>query len=71
MSAPINFADVLSTKQVTDLYPFLNANTLRYLRHAGRGPASFTVNNRVLYRRAEVDRWLAEQEAATTRGGAA
>lgn len=70
MSTP-TYADILTTKQVAERYPFLNANTLRYLRHANKGPASFTVNGRVLYRLAEVERWLAEQEATTTRGGAA
>ena len=51
--------------------PFLNQNTLRYLRHKGEGPASFVINGRVLYRKSEIERWLAEQEQATTRGGAA
>ncbi|WOC12569.1 helix-turn-helix transcriptional regulator [Gordonia sp. MP11Mi] len=65
------YQDVLTTKQVCASWPFLNENTMRYLRHAGTGPASFVVNKRVLYRRSEVERWLSEQEAATTRGGAA
>lgn len=65
------FEDVMTTKQVCDRWPFLNQNTLRYLRMKAKGPASFVVNGRVLYRRAEVERWLAEQEQATTRGGAA
>ncbi|MDO3315704.1 Helix-turn-helix domain [Mycobacteroides abscessus subsp. abscessus] len=43
--------------------------TLRYYRHMGRGPASFKLGRRVVYRRSELERWLAEQEAATTRGG--
>ncbi|WP_435594882.1 helix-turn-helix transcriptional regulator [Tsukamurella tyrosinosolvens] len=66
-----DFNDILTTKQVTDAYPFLNENTLRYLRHAHKGPASFTLGARVLYRRSEVERWLSEQEMATTRGGTA
>lgn len=65
------YTDALTGKQLVELYPFLNENTLRYWRHMGRGPASFTVAGRALYRRSEVDRWLAEQEAATTRGGTA
>lgn len=65
------FLDVMTTKQVTEQYPFLNGNTLRYLRHAQKGPASFVINGRVLYRRTEIERWLSEQEAATTVGGAA
>ncbi|UZF54502.1 helix-turn-helix domain-containing protein [Gordonia polyisoprenivorans] len=65
------FEDVMTTKQVCTWLPFLNPNTLRYLRHKGEGPASFVVNGRVLYRKSEIERWLAEQEQATTRGGAA
>ncbi|ALG85832.1 helix-turn-helix transcriptional regulator [Gordonia phthalatica] len=65
------YLDVLTTKQVCQDYPFLNQNTMRYMRHNGTGPASFVISGKVLYRRSEIERWLAEQEAATTRGGAA
>lgn len=62
----------MTTKQVSEEFPFLPENTLRYWRHAGRGPASFSLGGKkILYRRSEIERWLAEQEAATTRGGAA
>ncbi|MUL49267.1 helix-turn-helix domain-containing protein [Mycobacterium sp. CBMA293] len=49
------------------------AGTLRYWRHAGKGPASFSLGprGRIRYRRSEVERWLADQERATARGGAA
>ncbi|WP_394329104.1 helix-turn-helix transcriptional regulator [Mycobacteroides abscessus] len=43
--------------------------TLRYYRHMGTGPASFKIGRRVVYRVAELERWLSEQEKATTRGG--
>ena len=37
--------------------------TLRYYRLRGTGPASFKLGGRrVVYRRSEVDRWVAEQE---------
>ncbi|BCO57180.1 helix-turn-helix domain-containing protein [Mycobacterium intracellulare subsp. intracellulare] len=49
----------------------VDAATLRYWRHADTGPASFKLGRRVVYRRSEVERWIAEQEAATRRGGAA
>jgi predicted DNA-binding transcriptional regulator AlpA len=39
-------------------------------RSEGKGPASFRLRGRVVYRREQVDAWLREQEAATTRGGA-
>ncbi|NOR00028.1 helix-turn-helix domain-containing protein [Mycolicibacterium fortuitum] len=45
--------------------------TLRYWRHADTGPASFLLGKRVVYRRSEVERWIAEQEQATRRGGSA
>lgn len=64
--------EYLTTKQVVEVYPFFNQGTLRYWRHTGTGPASFTVGGKkVVYRRSEIERWLAEQERATTRGGAA
>lgn len=44
-------------------------STLRYWRHAGLGPASFTLGRRVVYRLSEVERWITEQEKATRRGG--
>ncbi len=70
-ATPTEFVGVVSTKQLCEHYPFLNQNTMRYLRHIGEGPACFAINGRVYYRLTEVDRWLAAQEAATTRGGAA
>ncbi|GAA4746594.1 helix-turn-helix domain-containing protein [Gordonia alkaliphila] len=63
--------EFLTTKQVSETYPFLPAATLRYWRHANQGPASFMLGKKVLYRRSEIERWIAEQEAATTRGGVA
>lgn len=43
--------------------------TLRYFRSAGIGPASFRLEGRVRYRRSDVEAWIADQEAATRRGG--
>jgi predicted DNA-binding transcriptional regulator AlpA len=62
--------ELLSGKQVAEQYGF-NAGTLRYWRSTDQGPASFTLGQRgrVVYRRSEVERWLAEQEATTRRGG--
>ena len=62
--------DILDSKQVSAMTG-LPVGTLRYWRHANLGPASFSLGRRVVYRRAEVERWIAEQEAATIRGGVA
>ena len=59
---------IMSARQVSDLTG-VPVGTLRYWRHAGTGPASFTLGRRVVYRRSEVERWIAEQESATRRGG--
>lgn len=45
--------------------------SMRYWRTSGVGPASFKVGRRVAYRRTELERWMREQEAATSRGGQA
>lgn len=61
---------ILTTADVT-AESGIAAATLRYWRHAGIGPASFKLGRRVVYRREEVERWIAEQEQATRRGGTA
>ncbi|WP_373138297.1 helix-turn-helix transcriptional regulator [Mycobacterium marinum] len=63
--------ELLTTKQVCQQYPVFVPGTLRFWRSTDQGPASFTLgtNGRVVYRRSEVERWLAEQEVATRRGG--
>lgn len=44
--------------------------TLRYWRSVGdEGPPSFKIGRKVFYDRAELDRWIAQQKAATMRGG--
>jgi hypothetical protein len=40
--------------------------TLRYWRHLGTGPDGFRLGRRVLYRREDLERWVAEQRAAQT-----
>lgn len=47
-----------------------NVNTQRYWRYKGTGPRSFRAGRRVLYERAEIDRWINEQSARQP-GGAA
>lgn len=64
--------ELLHAKQVEQDYG-INAGTLRFWRCTNQGPASFTLGRRgrVVYRRSEVERWIAEQEATTRRGGGA
>lgn len=63
--------DLLTTKQVCEEYPAFNPGTMRFWRSTNQGPASFSLGprGRVVYRRSEIKRWLAEQEQATRRGG--
>lgn len=35
--------------------------TLRYWRHCNKGPTSFKVGRRVMYVRADVERWIEQQ----------
>lgn len=58
----------LSTAQAAK-YTGLAESTLRYYRHAGIGPASYSIGSRVYYDIADCDMWLAAQKAATLRGG--
>ena len=60
--------ELMVARQVSEMTG-VPLGTLRYWRHHDIGPASFTLGRRVVYRRNEVLRWIAEQEAATRRGG--
>ena len=42
--------------------------TLRWWRHAGQGPKSFTLGRRVYYDAAELDAWIEREAARTERG---
>ena len=62
--------EIMTPKQVAELTG-IPEGTLRYFRSSGIGPASFRLQGRVRYRRVQVEAWIAEQEAATLRGGVA
>ncbi|MGL6234420.1 MAG: helix-turn-helix transcriptional regulator [Segniliparus sp.] len=68
LAAEHNYEDCLSTREVAAHYPIAEA-TLRYYRHMGVGPRSFKLGRKVVYRKADVEAWIAQQEAATSRGG--
>lgn len=53
--------DLLLLPEVAELCR-LSQSTLRWLRHRGQGPAGFRLGRRVVFRRAEVERWIAEHE---------
>jgi predicted DNA-binding transcriptional regulator AlpA len=61
-------AGLLGTNEAAD-YLGLSPATLRWRRHANRGPKSFVVGRLVKYRQVELDRYLEACEAATARGG--
>jgi predicted DNA-binding transcriptional regulator AlpA len=62
MSAPSEF---MTTIEVGELIrsPW---STVRYWRHRGTGPKSFRLGRRVMYRRTDVDQWIAEREQVQT-----
>jgi excisionase family DNA binding protein len=50
--------ELLTVAEVAEMTR-LSVGTLRYWRHAGTGgPASFKLGRRVMYRRADVEKWL-------------
>jgi DNA-binding transcriptional MerR regulator len=57
---PNSTSDLLT---LTEAAAFLRAPvaTLRYWRHLGIGPEGFRLGRRLLYRREDLDRWVAEQ----------
>lgn len=65
---PADSSDFMTTEQVSELTG-VHQGTLRYWRHADKGPASFRLGSRVIYRRTAVMAWIAVQESATRRGG--
>lgn len=60
--------DILKAEQVAEIL-MVPQGTLRYWRHANKGPACFTLGRKIVYRRTEVEKWIAAQEQATRRGG--
>lgn len=50
----------LTTSEVAEITR-ASQETVRYWRHIGKGPRSYKVGRRVLYRRDDVEAWLDEQ----------
>jgi predicted DNA-binding transcriptional regulator AlpA len=59
-------ADLLFGEEVAEITRIPLA-TLRFYRHAGKGPRSFKLGNRVVYRRADVMEWIESQYAESVR----
>jgi excisionase family DNA binding protein len=55
--------DYMTTAEVAELLR-TSAETVRYWRHVGKGPASFRIGRRVLYVRTDVERFIEEARAA-------
>jgi hypothetical protein len=49
----------LTTVEVAERFRTV-PGTVRYWRHVGKGPRSFKVGRRVLYRQADVEAWVDE-----------
>jgi excisionase family DNA binding protein len=60
--------DLLTTGETAQLLRVPDA-TLRYWRHMGTGPRSSRLGRKVLYNRTDVDAWVAQEVARTSRGG--
>jgi len=58
---------LMNTREVAELTT-LPAASLRYMRHNNAGPASFKLGRRVVYRRDDVNAWIASQFDETVRG---
>jgi predicted DNA-binding transcriptional regulator AlpA len=53
-------AEILLMEEVSELTR-LPLPTLRFYRHAGKGPRSFKLGNRVAYKRSDVLDWIEQQ----------
>ncbi|MDN5760048.1 MAG: helix-turn-helix domain-containing protein [Tomitella sp.] len=61
----------LTTTEAAE-YIGIPAATVRYWRHKGEGPASYTLGGkRVFFDKDDLDAWIDAQKRATVRGGVA
>jgi excisionase family DNA binding protein len=63
MSATLSTSDFLTNDDIAQLVR-VPVSTVRYWKHMGEGPRSLKVGRRVLYRREDVDAWLAAKYEA-------
>ncbi|MBF6463069.1 DNA-binding protein [Nocardia puris] len=67
LSNPDRFLQATDCEALTGI----PAATWRYWAHIGSGPASFKLGRRRVWRESTILAWIAEQEQATSTGGAA
>lgn len=58
-----NDEDLLLLSEVSEMTRLPEA-TIRWHRHQGTGPKGFVLGRRVVFRRGEVKRWIAQHEQA-------
>ena len=59
----MNLEEFMTTREVADLLR-TSPDSVRWWRYVNRGPRSFKVGRRVLYARADVEQFIADQRAA-------
>ncbi|WP_051029098.1 helix-turn-helix transcriptional regulator [Nocardia takedensis] len=60
-------SDRLTLPEAAEYLGF-SRGTLYNFRHYGTGPRSYKIGNRLVYDRADLDLWIAQQKAATLVG---
>jgi predicted DNA-binding transcriptional regulator AlpA len=60
--------DLLFGEEVSEITRIPLA-TLRFYRHAGKGPKSFRLGNRVVYKKADVEAWIESRYNADDAAG--
>lgn len=68
MAEKVQPGQLMTHEQVSEEFGF-SIHTLRFWRHRGTGPHSFRLGRRVVYARADVEKWI--NEARTGNPGAA
>lgn len=58
--------DLMTLEEVAEMLRKSPAQ-LRWMRHAGTGPRSAKIGGRVMFRRGEVEEWIARQFEETAR----
>ena len=52
--------EILLLEEVSELTR-IPVPSLRFYRHAGKGPKSFRLGNRVVYKKADVEAWIEQR----------